>query len=107
MAVEVYLDENYKYGATPYEYDENKENQTAVGYYTSNNGRLVIPLTGSYFRVQIAKTNNTDISPSELKKIRLISKIPSMTVTTLELVTEMLLSDETTHIKLLDRKSVV
>ena len=99
--VELYFEGDRKYAAFPHLFDENKEYQNGVGYYTSYKGVLKIPLDTPYFKIQISGTDNADISPSELKKIRLISKPNSMNVTTLEMISEMLMSEGTTRIKLL------
>lgn len=98
--IEVYLDSSFKYAATPYSYDENGEYLTATGYYTSKNGILNIPVTEAYTRLQICRTDNTNISPTEIYKMRLISKAKSLNVTTLDMIPNMLLSEGTTHIKL-------
>ena len=99
--VELHFNGDRKYAAFPHLFDANKEYQNGVGYYTSYKGVLKMPLNTPYFKIQISGTDNADISPSELKKIRLISKPNMMNVTTLEMISEMLMSEGTTRIKLL------
>lgn len=95
--IEIVMSIATNYACNLYLFDENRA-FISTSYHTGENGIISIPIDASYFRVMICRTSNESIDTNELVKIRLHSV---KNKTTLDMIPEMLLSNETTHIKLL------
>lgn len=96
--IEIVLAQATTYACNIYLFDENK---VSVGstYHSGKNGKITAPINAAYFRVMIARSGGEiEIPPSDLVKIRLISKKRK---TSLDMIPNTLVTEGTTHIKLL------